>query len=77
VRNVASFAGLEFAECGARSHTESGYAVGLSTQQGLLSIGSEANIVVLSPTGEVRKTIVRGVTSKNHGSTKTPSAARA
>ena len=39
------------------------HAVGLSPQQGVLSIGSEANIVVLSPTGEVRKTIVRGLTS--------------
>src|ERR1700716_3513447 len=63
VRNVASFAGWSLQNAVRAATLNPAHAVGLSPQQGALSIGSEANIVVLSPTGEVRKTIVRGLSS--------------
>ncbi len=63
VRNVASFGGWSLQNAVRAATLNPAHAVGLSPQQGVLSIGSEANIVVLSPTGEVRKTIVRGLTS--------------
>src|SRR6266853_903872 len=63
VRNVASFVGWSLQNAVRAATLNPAHAVGLSPQQGVLSIGSEANIVVLSPTGEVRKTIVRGLAS--------------
>ena len=63
VRNVAILGGWSLRNAVRAATLNPAHAVGLSPQQGVLSIGSEANIVVLSPTGEVRKTIVRGLTS--------------
>jgi N-acetylglucosamine-6-phosphate deacetylase len=63
VRNAASFGGWSLQNAVRAATLNPAHAVGLLPQQGVLSIGSEANIVVLSPTGEVRKTIVRGLTS--------------
>src|SRR3984893_15334627 len=63
VRNVVSFGGWSLQNAVRAATLNPAHAVGLSAEQGVLRIGSEANIVVLSPTGEVRKTIVRGLTS--------------
>jgi N-acetylglucosamine-6-phosphate deacetylase len=63
VRNVASFGGWSLQNAVRAATLNPARAVGVSQQQGMLSIGAEANIAVLSPTGEVRKTIVGGFTS--------------
>jgi N-acetylglucosamine-6-phosphate deacetylase len=59
VRNVTQFAGWSLRDAVRAATLNPSRAVGL-TQHGLLAPGAEANIVVLSPEGEVRKTFVRG-----------------
>jgi N-acetylglucosamine-6-phosphate deacetylase len=59
VRNVTQFAGWTLQAAVHAATLNPSRAVGLA-KQGELSLGAEANLVVLSPSGEVRKTIVRG-----------------
>ena len=60
VRNAASFSGWPLKDAVRAATLNPARAVGLSQQHGLLAPGAAANIAVLSPAGEVRKTIVRG-----------------
>jgi N-acetylglucosamine-6-phosphate deacetylase len=59
VRNVTEFSGWSLRSAVRAATLNPASAVEL-TQHGTLSAGAEANIVVLSPGGEVRGTIVRG-----------------
>jgi N-acetylglucosamine-6-phosphate deacetylase len=59
VRNVAKFAGWSLQHAVRAATLNPARAAGLA-QHGTLVPGAEANLVVLSPGGEVRKTIVRG-----------------
>ncbi|MGA8618963.1 MAG: N-acetylglucosamine-6-phosphate deacetylase [Candidatus Sulfotelmatobacter sp.] len=59
VRNVTRFAGWSLRDAVRAATLNPTLAVGL-VQHGHLTPGAEANIVVLSPDGEVRETIVRG-----------------
>jgi N-acetylglucosamine-6-phosphate deacetylase len=59
VRNVVRFAGWSLRDAVRAATLNPTRAVGLQ-QHGALVPGAEADIVVLSPTGEVRKTIVCG-----------------
>jgi N-acetylglucosamine-6-phosphate deacetylase len=60
VRNVNEFAGWSLQNAVRAATLNPAQAVGLSQQHGILAPGAEANFVVLSPNGEVQKTIVRG-----------------
>jgi len=60
VRNVAEFAGWSLQDAVRAATLNPTRAVGLA-QHGQLIEGAEANIIVLSANGEVRKTMVRGV----------------
>jgi N-acetylglucosamine-6-phosphate deacetylase len=59
VRNVPQFSSWSLRDAVRAATLNPAQAVGL-TQQGQIVPGAEANLVVLSPDGEVRKTIVRG-----------------
>ncbi len=59
VRNVTQFAGWSLRDAVRAATLNPTLAVGLA-QHGHLTPGAEANIAVLSPDGDVRKTIVRG-----------------
>lgn len=59
VRNVTEFAGWSLQDAVRAATLNSTRAVGLA-QHGQLIEGTEANIIVLSASGEVRKTMVRG-----------------
>ena len=60
VRNVTEFAGWSLQDAVRAATLNPTRAVGLA-QHGQLIEGAEANIIVLSANGEVRKTMVRGV----------------
>lgn len=60
VRNVTKFAGWSLQQALRLATLNPSRVVGLSSR-GKLETGSEADIVVLSPNGEVRATFVRGV----------------
>jgi N-acetylglucosamine-6-phosphate deacetylase len=60
VRNVTRFAGWTLQEAVRAATLNPSRAAGLTRGHGVLAPGAEANIVALSPDGEVRKTIVRG-----------------
>ena len=59
VRNIVRFAGCSLKNAVRAATLNPARAVGLA-HQGSLVPGAEANIVVLSPDGKVRKTLVRG-----------------
>jgi N-acetylglucosamine-6-phosphate deacetylase len=59
VRNVTKFSGWCLRDAVRAATLNASRAVGL-TQHGQIAPGSEANVVVLSPSGEVRHTIIRG-----------------
>jgi N-acetylglucosamine-6-phosphate deacetylase len=59
VRNVTQFAGWSLQDAVRTATLNPTRAAGLR-QHGQLAPGAEANIVALSPDGEVRKTMVRG-----------------
>jgi N-acetylglucosamine-6-phosphate deacetylase len=59
VRNITKFAGWSLQQSVRAATLNATCSVGL-TQHGQLSPGAEANIIVLSPDGEVRRTIVGG-----------------
>ncbi|MGC2060615.1 MAG: amidohydrolase family protein, partial [Candidatus Sulfotelmatobacter sp.] len=62
VRNVRQFAGWSLQDSIRAATLNPTAAVGLK-HHGKIATGMEANLVVLSPEGEVKKTIVRGVAS--------------
>ncbi len=60
VRNVTRFAGWSLQHAVRAATMNPAQAVGLGQSYGVLAPGAEANLVVLSPNGEVRRTFVRG-----------------
>ena len=61
VRNVTKFAGWSLRDAVRAATLNAAKAAGLPQGCGSVVAGSEANLVVLSRTGQVRKTIVRGM----------------
>jgi len=59
VRNIAQFAGWSLRDAVRAATLNPARAVGLK-QRGVIAAGAEANLVVMSPAGEVMKTMVRG-----------------
>jgi N-acetylglucosamine-6-phosphate deacetylase len=59
VRNITQFSGWSLRDAVRAATLNGTLATGLS-QHGRLAAGAEANIVVLNPEGEVKKTIIRG-----------------
>jgi N-acetylglucosamine-6-phosphate deacetylase len=59
VRNITKFSGWSLRDAVQAATSNPSQAVGLP-QHGKLMPGADANVVVLSPNGEVRKTIVCG-----------------
>lgn len=60
VRNVTKFSNWNLREAVQAATLNPARAVGLSRRHGVLAQGADADFAVLSPTGEVLKTIVRG-----------------
>ena len=60
VRNVTQFAGWSLQNAVRAATLNPARAVGLAQGHGVLAPGAEANLVVLSPSGEVCQTFVRG-----------------
>jgi N-acetylglucosamine-6-phosphate deacetylase len=60
VRNVTQFSRWSMKDAVRAASLNPARAVGLAGRHGALAKGAEADFVVLSPTGEVRKTVVRG-----------------
>ena len=60
VRNVTQFSGWSLRDAVRAATLNPAQAVGLAQACGVLAPGAEANLVVLSPSGEVRQTFVRG-----------------
>ena len=60
VRNVTQFAGWTLRDAVRAATLNPARAVGLAARHGLLATGADADFIVLSPAGEVIKTIVRG-----------------
>jgi N-acetylglucosamine-6-phosphate deacetylase len=60
VRNLTRFASWSLQDAVRAATLNPARAVGLAQRTGVLAPGAEANIVALSPDGEVRRTFVRG-----------------
>jgi N-acetylglucosamine-6-phosphate deacetylase len=60
IRNVTRFAGWSLQDAVRAATLNPARAAGLAQHHGVLAPGAEANVVVLSPSGEVRQTFVRG-----------------
>jgi N-acetylglucosamine-6-phosphate deacetylase len=60
VRNVTQFAGWSLQNAVRAATLNPARAAGLAQGYGVLAPGAEANLVVLSPGGEVRQTFIRG-----------------
>ena len=60
VRNVTQFAKWSLKDAVRAASLNPARAVGVDGQHGVLASGAEANFVVLSPAGEVLKTVIRG-----------------
>ena len=65
VRNVTNFAGWSLQHAVRAATLNPVRAAGLPQAYGTLAPGAEANFVVLSPSGEVRQTFVRGRAASN------------
>jgi N-acetylglucosamine-6-phosphate deacetylase len=65
VRNVTQFAGWSLQDAVRAATLNAARTVGLAQRCGVLAPGAEANLVVLSPSGRVRQTFVRGCASSN------------
>jgi N-acetylglucosamine-6-phosphate deacetylase len=61
VRNVTEFSSWSLRDAVRAATLNPARAVGLAQQHGILAPGVEANFVVLSPAGEVLRTVVRGI----------------
>jgi N-acetylglucosamine-6-phosphate deacetylase len=62
VQNVMQFAGWTLQNAVRATTLNAARAAGLH-KQGEIHVGAEANLVLLSPSGEVKKTVVRGMTA--------------
>lgn len=60
LRNVMSFARLNFQDSIRLATVNPARVLGLENRKGVLKPGADADVAVFSPSGEVRKTIVRG-----------------
>jgi N-acetylglucosamine-6-phosphate deacetylase len=60
VHNITQFAGWTLKDAVRAATLNPSRAVGLGTHRGSLTSGAEADFVILSAAGEVRKTIIRG-----------------
>jgi N-acetylglucosamine-6-phosphate deacetylase len=60
VRNIMKFAGWSLRDAVRAATLNPVRAVGMAESHGVIASGAEANLVVLSPAGEVRQTFVRG-----------------
>lgn len=60
VRNVTKFSDWSLRDAVRAATLNPARAVGLSNHHGILAPGADADFIVLSPTGEILKTIVRG-----------------
>ena len=60
IRNITKFSNWTLREAVRAATLNPAHAVGLSKQYGKLAAGAEANFVVLTPTGDVLKTVVGG-----------------
>ncbi len=60
VRNFAEFTGAELGTAAALATRNPARMTGLDSQVGMLEVGRSADLAVLSPTGEVIETILRG-----------------
>jgi N-acetylglucosamine-6-phosphate deacetylase len=60
VRNITRFAGWSLQDAVRAATLNPARAAGLAQAYGVLAPGAEANLVVLTPTGEVSRTFVRG-----------------
>jgi len=60
VRNVMQFARWNLKDAIRAATVNAARAAGLPGKEGVLASGASADFVVLSPAGEVRKTVVRG-----------------
>jgi N-acetylglucosamine-6-phosphate deacetylase len=60
LRNVMSFARLNFQDSIRLATVNPARVLGLENRKGVLKPGADADVTVFSPSGEVRKTIVRG-----------------
>lgn len=65
VRNVMAFAGWPLQQALRSATFNPAKVAGLRGQRGVLMPGADADIVVLSPAGEVRQTFVKGVAAQN------------
>jgi N-acetylglucosamine-6-phosphate deacetylase len=65
VRNVTQFAGWSLQDAVRAATLNAARAVGLEQRCGVIAPGAEANLVVLSPSGRVLQTFVRGRASSN------------
>jgi N-acetylglucosamine-6-phosphate deacetylase len=65
VRNVTNFAGWSLQHAVRAATLNPVRAAGLPPAYGTLAPGAEANFVVLTPSGEVRQTFVRGHAASN------------
>jgi N-acetylglucosamine-6-phosphate deacetylase len=65
VRNVTRFAGWSLQDAVRAATLNAARTVGLAQRCGVLAPGAEANVVVLSPSGRVCQTFVRGRASSN------------
>jgi len=65
VRNVTHFAGWSLQDAVRAATLNAARAVGLAQRCGVLAPGAEANLVVLSPSGKVCQTFVRGRASSS------------
>ncbi len=61
VRNTMRFAGVSFQNSLRMATLNPARALGLQHCKGALQVGADADVVVFSPAGEVRQTIVGGV----------------
>jgi N-acetylglucosamine-6-phosphate deacetylase len=63
VRNVTQFSDWSLRDAVRAATLNPAHAVSLAQHHGVIAPGAEANLVVLSPSGEVRQTFVRGRSS--------------
>jgi len=60
VRNVTQFAGWNLREAVRAATLNPARAAGMAENQGMLAVGGKADFTELSPTGEVRRTVIAG-----------------
>jgi N-acetylglucosamine-6-phosphate deacetylase len=60
VQNVMQFAGWSLQDAARGASSNAARAVGFHDKHGVLTPGAEASFAVLTPTGEVQKTVIRG-----------------